>query len=543
MASEVDSEVKQHVVEDSDELFYAAAVPILSEDLYPRKIEVIREYIQNASDALDDWLKISDLIPSDRTEPQIKISIQGKSVLIFDNGIGMTEEDIPKLQRIAYSEKRVGEEAGYKGIGRLAGIAVAEKLKITSTSYGDPKLYHFEFRAADMRKDISDKKKQGINEQATPVIKRHTKTWWTDIDPADHYTLVEIRNIKDSCDELLDSDTLIEYIGDIGPVDFSPEFKEGALISENLQRHVPDYSPKTIYLSRPDGKKVRVYKPYSDDMKVAAPRFMEIPDPTNAGELLAYCWYASNAEEILGKMRPSGKIFQVEGEAVEERRRFAGLVYKLFGFSVGDRSLPERTLWTTAVVRAKWFTGEIHVVDKNVQPTTPRSDFIENTARVKLYAEAQKRVPPILKNLAQEISDNRKAFTDAKTIRQKFDKYKTQLENSGIERSDLKVIKEDLDKSFRKLGTRKNTTDKEIGAYQKEVRKLGEMIQTALNDPKKLKPGHSITDLVKELDMSTKSRKVFQIIMETLQQHFSHDSDEYHAIAEKIHKALKDKYV
>ena len=81
--------------------------------------------------------------------------------------------------------------------------------------------------------------------------------------------------------------------------------------------------------------------------------------------------------------------------------------------------LPERTLWTTAVVRAKWFTGEIHVVDKNVQPTTPRSDFIENAARVKLYVEAQKRIPPILKNLAQEISDNRKAFTDAKTIQQK----------------------------------------------------------------------------------------------------------------------------
>ena len=98
MASEVDA-VKQNAansVEESDELFYAAAVPILSEDLYPRKLEVIREYIQNASDALDDWLKISDLIPSDRTEPQIKISIQGKSVLIFDNGIGMTEEDIPK---------------------------------------------------------------------------------------------------------------------------------------------------------------------------------------------------------------------------------------------------------------------------------------------------------------------------------------------------------------------------------------------------------------------------------------------------------------
>lgn len=394
-----------------------------------------------------------------------------------------------------------------------------------------------------MRKDISDKKKQGVNEQASPVIKRHTSTWWTDIDPADHYTLVEIRNIKDSCDELLDSDKLIEYIGDIGPVDFSPEFTHGAVISENLQRRVPDYSPKTIYLSRPDGKKVKVFKPYNNEMKIAAPQFMDIPDPNNAGELLAYCWYTSNAEEILGKMRPTGKIFQVEGEAVEERRRFAGLVYKLFGFTVGDRSLPERTLWTTARARALWFTGEIHVVDKNVQPTTPRSDFIENAARVRFYAEAQKRIPPILKNLAQEISDNRKAFQDAKNIRQKLDKYKTQLENGGIERSDLKIIKEELDRSFRKLNTRKNTTDKEISTYQKDVRRFGQTIQTALSDPKKLKPGYSVSDLVKELDMPTKARKVFQIVMDTLQAHYSKDKDEYDAIAGKIHKALKDKYV
>lgn len=542
MASEVKPALKYDDIEDNEELFYAAAVQILSEDLYPRKLEIIREYIQNASDALDDWLRIADLVPADRTEPQIKISIQGKSVLIFDNGIGMTEDDIPKLKRIAYSEKKVGEEAGYKGIGRLAGIAVAEKLKITSTSYGDPKLYHFEFRAADMRRDISEKKKQGVNEQASPVIKRHTSTWWTDIDPADHYTLVEIRNIKDSCDELLDPDNLTEYIGDIGPVDFSPEFSHAAVISENLQLHVPDYSPKTVYLSKPDGTKVKVFKPYNNEMKISAPRFIEIPDPNNAGELLAYCWYTSNAEDILDKMRPTGKIFQVAGDDVEARRRFAGLVYKLFGFSVGDRSLPERTLWTTARARALWFTGEIHIVDKNVQPTTPRSDFVENAARVKLYKEAQNRIPPILNKYAQEISDNRKAFQDAKSIRQKLDKYKAQLENGGIERSDLKIIKEELDKSFRKLSTRKNTTDKEIGAYQKDVRRFGETIQTALNDPKKLKPGYSVSDLAKDLEMPTKARKVFQIVMETLQQHFSKDRDEYDAIAGKIRKALQDKY-
>jgi len=45
------------------------------------------------------------------------------------------------------------------------------------------------------------------------------------------------------------------------------------------------------------------------------------------------------------------------------------------------------------------------------------------------------------------------------------------------------------------------------------------------------------------LDMPTKARKVFQIVMETLQQHYSEDKDEYHSVAGKIRKALKEKYV
>jgi molecular chaperone HtpG len=160
MAPEEMRAQEQASIERNHEHVYAPALRILSEDLYPRKLEVIREYIQNASDAIDDWRKIAEVV-EDRSEAQIKISIQGRSLGIFDNGIGMGQEEIAKLNRIAYSEKKAGEGAGYKGIGRLAGIAVAEKLKVSSTCYGEPTLYNFEFRAGDMRRDISEKKGRG----------------------------------------------------------------------------------------------------------------------------------------------------------------------------------------------------------------------------------------------------------------------------------------------------------------------------------------------------------------------------------------------
>jgi len=63
------------------------------------------------------------------------------------------------------------------------------------------------------------------------------------------------------------------------------------------------------------------------------------------------------------KVRPQGRIFSVDTESRKDNQ-LAGLVYKLFGFTIGDRTLPQRTLWTTTLQRALWFTGEVHIIDK-----------------------------------------------------------------------------------------------------------------------------------------------------------------------------------
>lgn len=529
--------------QESRELVYAAAVLILSEDLYPRRLEVVREYIQNSSDALDDFKGVAEHV-DDRADPIIKISIQGRSLLIFDNGIGMDEEEILKLKRIAYSEKRVGEEAGYKGIGRLAGIAVADKLKISSTSYGDPRLHHFEFRARDMRHEISENKKRGVQETASKVINRHTETWDTEIDPESHYTMVELRDIKESCSELLDSARLREYIGDIAPVDFAPEpeFIHGPLISRKFRENVPDYSPKTVFLSTQGGDRVRVYKPYRNEMSMAEPGFIEIPDPNQPENLLAYCWYASTGKEMLDKIRPSGRIFSVQGNLITERRRFAGLVYKLLGFSIGDRTLPQRTLWTTALPRALWFTGEIHILDKDVMPTTDRSNFVELDARNRLYSAAE-RIPKKLNKLAQQISDNRRTYDDACKVRKGFEDYEDRLKSGRIDRADLKTIRLDLDQSLALLRKRsEKCDDKEILGFQKDIAKAVRSVRDKLGDPKYLGRMQTVADLAAELDMPSKTRKVFQIIMDTLANHFAEDKDEYHEISAKIYTSLRKRY-
>ena len=524
-----------------EELVYAPAVLILSQDLYPRKLEVVREYIQNASDAIDAFSAIAHLI-NDTSEPMIKVSIQGRSLLIFDNGIGMDGDDVAKLRYIAYSEKKTGEEAGYKGIGRLAGFGVAEKLKISSTSYGDPQLHHFEIRAKEMRDEISENKKRGKIEPASDVISRHTDIWSTPIDdPKDHYTIVEIRGLHESCSELLDGTRLKEYIGDIAPVDFSPEFKWGPRISQWLRQDVPDYSPKTIYLSMLNGERIKVYKPYVDSMLISEPRSVTVRDPANPNKPLALCWYATKGQKILDEIRPAGKIFSVDGDG--DKKRFAGLVYKLFGFSVGDRHLPVKTLWDHSFPRALWFIGEIHIIDKDVLPTTDRSDFIESDARARLYREA-KRIADELNKLAQVISNDRNAFRDSENFNAKLQRLKDRLRDKNIEKAELKSIRAELNRGLVTLRTRVDRcSDPEIEKYGRNIQKFALSVQKELDEAKPIRGGNGdIADVARESKMTSQARRVFEIVMDTLQDYYGSDTETYHEVAGNISKALRNKY-
>jgi len=520
-----------------EELVYAAAIVILADDLYPRKLEIVREYIQNASDALDAFNRVAEHIEDDFT-PVMKISIQGKSLLIFDNGIGMDGEEVQKLKRIAYSEKREGHEAGYKGIGRLAGMAVANKLLISSTSYGDPQLHKFEFRAKELKEELSENRRKGIQEPASEVINRHTTISSLDVDPADHYTIVELRETDDRYPELLDPVQLREYIGDIGPVGFAPDFTYGHRVSDHLYKRVPDYSPKAIWLATTSGDRAQIYKPYTDSMGLAEPEFIEVH---GRGGLLAYVWYTTKGKPMLGKVRSSGGKFTVEGTTPASKKRLAGLVYKLFGFSIGDRSLPLRTLWTKDYTRPLWFTGEIHIVDKNVKPTTDRSNFVDNEARRQLYSAAQDRIAKELNSLAQDISNNRQAHDAAAEYQQRFKALSDKLNGGRLDRSELSARKRELHEALEAL--KRSCKDHDIQAYVKDVSREGRELLARLETTRSQKEkANEISDLARDVSMTSQARRVYTIVMETLEGHFRNDMDTYYDLSAEINKAIKKRY-
>jgi hypothetical protein len=183
------------------------------------------------------------------------------------------------------------------------------------------------------------------------------------------------------------------------------------------------------------------------------------------------------------------------------------------------------------------------VIDKDVSPTTDRSDFVENEARDRFYGAAAESIPPRLNKLAQEISDNRKAFDDAEKLRDNFKRIKERLQDGKIQRAELKTVERELYENVETLkGRASKCRDKEIEDFNKEIVKFGRGLEKELEEAKTARGENGLADVASDLGMTSKAKKVFQIIMETLSQHYVEQPEDYYEVAGKIETSLRKRY-
>ena len=110
---------------------------ILTRGMYSNPIHVYREYIQNSSDSIDKAIEAGILQSAD-AEIHISIDEKGRSIIIRDNGLGIPLDIARiKLMNVGVSDKDGITERGFRGIGRLGGLAYAEKVQFVTSAMGD----------------------------------------------------------------------------------------------------------------------------------------------------------------------------------------------------------------------------------------------------------------------------------------------------------------------------------------------------------------------------------------------------------------------
>ena len=230
----------------------------LTTGMYSDSKVIYREYIQNACDQID--LAISrGILAANEGSVDIFIDTKKRFISIKDNATGVRESDfIEDVGDIANSNKEIGKNKGFRGIGRLCGLAYCKTLRFT-TSYLDENVKSImTCDAQKMRKMLVENKKYTLDEIWDEIITYSTETEKGE----EHYFEVEMFEINKENTDLLNENKVREYLSFVVPVPYKNTFI--------LRSYIYDYAKKLGY--KIDEYRVRVngsqiFKEYTTKLK------------------------------------------------------------------------------------------------------------------------------------------------------------------------------------------------------------------------------------------------------------------------------------
>jgi len=358
----------------TDYVFGANILENLTTGMYQDSKVIYREYIQNACDQIDKAKKDGILKPGEGTI-KIWLDRDQRTIVIEDNATGIPAVSFQRtLGNIADSDKKIGEDKGFRGIGRLCGLAYCKELVFKSSSIGEDTVSTMVCDAKKMR-ELIEENERGEKHTANEVlhaINRFEQQKTDDLDS--HFFRVELIDINLENTDLLDLQQVKDYLSFIAPVPYQNSFyyrSEVYTHAKDLPIRVDEYD---IAL---EGEPI--FKKYTTILKDATgAKYDDIfgvhfKDFYNAnGELFAWMWVGLSRFQ---KAIP--KVNQMRGLRLRKENIQIGgedSLQKLFKEDRGN----------------SYFVGEVFAVNKDLIPNSQRDYFNENTARAEFERELRK---------------------------------------------------------------------------------------------------------------------------------------------------------
>jgi molecular chaperone HtpG len=350
--------------QEQDYVFGANIIESLTTGMYQDSKVIYREYIQNACDQIDKAVA-EELLQANEGKIEIWLEPQSnRTVVIRDNATGIPEGDFRRaLGNIADSDKKIGKDKGFRGIGRLCGLAYCEELVFESKAKGESIISIMRCNAKEMR-DLITEHNRGNKQEADSVLKKvfHFERK-KDGEIDDHYFQVSLKNINEENMDLLDAREIEAYLSFVAPVPYQNIFPFRKKIRDHAQSKGSKIDEYCVKL---DGK--QIFKGYTDRIKeqyepeeIFNIAFKDLFDKD--GNLLAWLWVGiSKFRGALPKNTPMRSIrlrkhnIQIGNEDTLQR------------FFVEDRG-------------HSYFVGEIFAVASELIPNSQRDYFNENPTR------------------------------------------------------------------------------------------------------------------------------------------------------------------
>ena len=413
---------------------------LLTGSMYVDPLNVYREYIQNAADAIDLAKEAEFKFES---EPSIQIFIdnQNRNIRIRDNGISIpSDKFLSRVVAIGASKKRGEKLRGFRGVGRLSGLGYCQTLIFRGRSEGDAKVTEVFWDGKKLKERYRD---PDYNGTLTELVKEVTSV--NRISP-DNYPsrffeveMLKISRLKN--DILLNEKVISNYISQVAPVPIEGKF--GKKIQDFLGSHgiKPPFNIEIMDDSGPIKHRLKdtiAYAPSFEDI-IKDIDFFEIK--TTDGEITACGWVADHA--YFGSIPKSLGL--------------GGIRLRAGNIQVGTESILVDSFREPRF--CGWVIGDIHILSTKILPNGRRDDFENSPA----YTHLQGELAIIAKSASQKIRESSVKRNKLKFFDNKISSINT-LTSFNSERKLPSIIKDVL----------YGISEKYVNDLYAELHKMGE---------------------------------------------------------------------
>lgn len=372
---------------------------LLAGSMYVDPLNIYREYIQNAADAIDEARDLH-LNFDETAGVQISLNHIERSIRIRDNGVSIPASDfVRRLITIGASQKRGKKLRGFRGVGRLSGLGYCQELIFRGRADGESKVTEVRWNGRTLREKFRDQEYTGC---LADIVKEVTTVNRLSADGfPNRFFEVELRKVSRlRNDILLNEDAVRIYLSQVAPVPFSEKFQFGKLIQSQLEEK-GIRPPVQIELNDNRGPIVHRLQEHiqlSDFVtdRVRNLEFVEFRDAD--GDVSAFGWIADHS--YFG--------------SIPKRLGLGGIRLRAGNIQVGDELIlasmfPEARF-------AGWSIGDIHIISPKILPNGRRDEFEPSS----FYAHLQSEIALRAKVITQRIRERSAQRNKSRAVQQKI---------------------------------------------------------------------------------------------------------------------------
>ncbi|MBY3090188.1 hypothetical protein HFO72_05010 [Rhizobium laguerreae] len=367
--------------------------------MYGEARNAIREYIQNGFDSIQRAIDDVKTLKAGEGLIEIEMAADRNSLVIRDNGAGLSLKSAAEtLTRVGASGKSHRKNAGFRGIGRLAGIVFSDTVTFTTKAKGEREQTTVVFNGKAMRAAMapgrgSAKSAQDLMRETVQAFKSPSR------EVNRHFFEVKLEGFTDEPDECSSPKELYDFVSQVAPAPYGADFPYRAKLSDAERRYGIPIEEVRITIKDGANRPTNVTKRYGKEYKFESGT-VELSDcaiyhsPTKR-------WWA-----WVGKKEESGSYTD---------SRVSGLRVRVRNIQIDGTEIVRDIFRDSAKSHTRfqdYFLGEIFVEPSALVPNARRDGFEEDSAWKKVKSELG-TVIKVLGKEAYAVSTNSQHSVDA----------------------------------------------------------------------------------------------------------------------------------